>query len=207
MPIVITSEELITSKNKLQFKGFFVDTNIVILKQDPFGESNITSNLKRFESVQVAIQSLKSSGFIPYSTLPVILEYYKHIQYNSYTLFFEKQRYDPKDFKYQKKNNLNFQEYLGVRLKLVKRIFNKTFPLSNVNQNYDTLFDDYNFIDLDFGDHLLINIVSNVKQELKMIFSNDKDFYSLTDDYFLITTNRWILNQAKSDRKLYSQKF
>lgn len=207
MPIVLTSEQLL-SANNLHFEGFFVDTNIVILNQDPFAESNISKNTQRFESVQTSIQSLKSDGYIPYSTIPVILEYYKHIQYNSYTLRLSK-KFSTRDFKDAKNNNPDFREYWKAQMEQFKRVFKKTFPLFEVNKNYKNLLNGFNYLDLDldFGDHLLVNIVSNVKQELKIIYSNDKDFFSLPDDYFLITSDQKILVQAEAENKLYTQKF
>ena len=207
MPIVITAKELIKHKAKFSIQGFFIDTNIVILTKDPFSESSISPNTYKFESVQIAIELLKSKGFIPYSTLPVILEYYKHIQFNTYTLYLQKEKYNARDFKNRKHNDLEFKELWENRMKQFKKTFKKTFPLFEVNESYQNLLDEFNFVDLDFGDHLLINIVSKVKQSLKIIFSNDIDFYSLSDDYFLITTNKNILNKAKAERKLFSQKF
>ncbi len=177
------------------------------MAKDPFSESSFPKNINRFESVQIAIELLKSRGFIPYSTLPVILEYFKHIQFNTYTLYLQKEKYNAKDFKNKKHNDLMFKEIWENRMKQFKRTFKKTFPLFEANESYQNLLDEFNFVDLDFGDHLLINIVSKVKQSLKIIFSNDIDFYSLSDDYFLITTNKNILNKAKAERKLFSQKF
>lgn len=207
MPVVITPEELLNSKNTLHFNGFFVDTNIVILNQDPFGESTRPEKTFLFESVQEAVQNLKSDGLIPYSTIPVILEYYKFIQYNSFTLYLNKKRFSTKDFKEAKKNNPRFAEKWETQMKPFKRVFNKTFPLFEIDLKYNNLVDKYNFEEIDFGDHLLINVVTQAKSELKMIFSNDMDFYTLSDEYFLITTNNKILTQAKIDKKHFKQLF
>lgn len=207
MPVVITPEQLLDSKNKLHFKGFFVDTNIVILNQDPFGESTLPGKTFLFETVQESIQKLKSYGFVPYSTIPVILEYYKFIQYHSFILYLNKKKFSSKEFKEAKNSNSSFAEKWETQMKPFKRLFKKYFPLFEIDLQYSHLLDEFNFNEIDFGDHLLLNIAIKAKSELRIIFSNDRDFYSLPDDFFLLTANKRILSQARSDKKLYSQIF
>lgn len=57
---------------------------------------------------------------------------------------------------------------------------------------------------VDFGDHVLFNTVMSLEKTMHYIFSNDSDFYSFPEDFFLLTTNQKILNQAKSDKRLYA---
>lgn len=204
MPIVITPEDFILYKQSLKFEGFFVDTQIIIYNQDPFGKSTLSQNLKtKYEEVQTTIHKLKSSSLKAYSSLPVLFEYYKHIQINSYMLFLTKNKFDDQDFKYQKKNNSGFTSQWESQMKLFKRIFLRSFPVFDYNINGDILINNFNFMNMDFGDHFLSHIVSKVDKKVKAIFSNDSDFYSLQDDIFLITTNSLVISQAKQEKKYF----
>jgi hypothetical protein len=202
MSVVISPEDFILHKKSLNFEGFFVDTQIIIYNQDPFGKST-TENTKIYEEVQNAIHNLKSSSLKAFSTFPVLFEYYKHIQINSYLLYLRKTKFDDLDFKKQKRNNIDFALMWESQMKSFKRIFLKIFPIYDYNTNSNDLLNNFDFMNLDFGDHFLAYIVKNVDKRLKAIFSNDSDFYSLQDDILLITTNPLVIKKSKQEDKYY----
>jgi hypothetical protein len=203
MPSVITPDDFILNKQSLSLEGFFVDTQIIIYYQDPFGKSAFENLKVRYEEVQASIHKLKSSSLKAYSTIPVLFEYYKHIQINSYMLYLEKSKFDDRDFKNQKKNNFDFALQWESQMKLFKKTFLRTFPIYDFNINGNDLLNNFDFMNLDFGDHFLVYIVQNADKRLKAIFSNDSDFYSIPDDNFLITTNPAVIKQSKQEGKYY----
>lgn len=202
MSVVISPEDFILHKKSLDFEGLFVDTQIIIYNQDPFGKST-TENTRIYEDVQNAIHSLKSSSLKAYSTFPVLFEYYKHIQINSYIHYLRKDKFDLLDFKEQKRNNLDFALMWESQMKLLKKVFLKTFPVYDFDTNSNDLLNNFDFMNLDFGDHFLVYIVQNAHKKLKAIFSNDSDFYSISDNRLLITLNQSVINQAKKQGKYY----
>jgi hypothetical protein len=202
MPQVIDAVELMLRKIKLPTEAFFVDTNIVITFKDPFSYSGIdSSQAKQNETVTQAIRSFKSTGTIPYSGLATTLEYYKYVQVGCYKLFTGKEKFDPKDFKHLRDNDINFMQIWDTQIKEFRRVFTKTFPIFKFVSHPEEI-ESFTNTSIDFGDHLLISLVSSDKN-IRTIFSNDFDLYLDDRDFFLLTTNSKIVAQAKSDDKLW----
>jgi hypothetical protein len=204
MPVVIKPEQFLKNKKSLSFEGFFVDNNIIISFQDPFGRSSLQPLF--FEETQKSIHNLKAIGYKSVSIVSVALEYYKYIQYHSYTLYFQKYKFDPQDFKKKKNDDPIFSDTWAKQMKTFKKLFLKTFPLMNSFSVLNNI-SDFNFNQMDFGDHLLFKTLEDTSASFKVVFSNDKDFYSLPDDNFLITLNPEVLRIAKENKKLYEQIF
>ncbi len=204
MPVVIEPELFLKNKESLKFEGFFVDTNIIISYQDPFSKSFLQPLF--FEETQESIHNLKSAGYKTYSMVSVALEYYKYIQYNSYTLYFRQKKFDTQDFKLKKNDDVVFSDTWSRHMKTFKKLFTKAFPFKNsiIALNNISEFDHAN---MDFGDHLMFKTLMDSVNSFKAVFSNDKDFYSLPDDIFLITLNPEVLRIAQQDKKLYQQIF
>ena len=204
MPVVIKPVSFLENKKSLSFEGFFVDTNIIISYQDPFGQSSLKPD--HYERIQESIHLLKSIGYKTFSTISVALEYYKHIQYNSYTLYFQKNKFDSRDFKLKKINHPVFSDTWSRQMKSFKKLFSKAFPF--YDKSIGTIdINSFDFLNMDFGDHLLLNTLEGASSSFKAVFSNDKDFYNISDDIFLITLNSEVLSLAQKDKKLHQQLF
>ena len=78
------------------------------------------------------------------------------------------------------------------------------FEVFTPSVNIFDLIDSYNQMDCDFGDHLLHFYSQELKTEYNSIFSYDKDFYNLPDDFYFITTNREVIIRAMAEGKLIS---
>lgn len=81
-------------------EAFFVDTNIIIAFEDPFGRSiDNPSIAKRNEEISRIVLYLKSLTFKGYTTITVALEYYKHIQVGFFNVHTDREHFDSEQFK------------------------------------------------------------------------------------------------------------
>lgn len=191
--------------NRLGCKAFFADTNILIDFRDQFSRSLDSAEIKlRIETIQRAVNALKSSGIITYSTLSAAIEYYKHIQ-NGFFRSYNQQDipFKPSDFKHLRQTDTNFANGWNLQIKKFTETFDKKFPIYNLNTRQNLNIREMSS-EVDFGDFALYAIVRHVETSNKYIFSNDGDFYNFTDVH-LFTTNAQIINQATNDGRLYKQ--
>jgi hypothetical protein len=189
-------------KKSLPFEGFFIDANIIIHAEDPFSKSSYDNREAELNSNSTFVLGrLKQLSFKVFSTYSVASEYYKYIQYNYYTAFLQKPKFDIRDFKKQRDENIDFMNGWDAQMKKFKRIFNSKYPIySSIVYNND-LIQSFNFNSIDFGDHLIIKAAEQVDKKFRAIFSNDKDFYSIGDDYYLVTLDQSLIERAKKEGK------
>jgi len=207
MAIVIDAKDILDNKKELPTEAFFVDTNIVILFKDPFGSYSQSSyREKEAEEIQKILHEIRSRLQLNvYSTRSIALEYYKYIQngsIRSYNLV-NNANYLPLQLKELRRDNQNFAEMWELRMKEFLKTFRKNFPIFKEEIDGTNILSDFNFENMDFGDHLLYKTVINCEPENRCIFSNDADFYSISDDLFLLTTNSKVIKQAGIDGKLF----
>jgi hypothetical protein len=123
MPIVIDANSLINETRRLPTEAFFVDTNIIIDFTDPFGISTTKPTVEdRVRKITKIVGRLKST-YKSFSTFSVAMEYYKHIQFNTYTLYNETKKLDIENFKKLKSNDIEFMQICDSQV----RGFRKTF--------------------------------------------------------------------------------
>jgi len=203
MAIVIDGLALLKDKRRLPTEAFFVDTNIVIAFKDPFGQSSIDLDVQR-RNLQISeiILFLKSNGFKGYSTISVALEYYKYIQVSFFNLQTESQKFDSGRFKELRDNNAEFMIRWDHQISVFKKVFRKNFPLFEASPPLERLVSTFEGSKADFGDHTLFHSVMSCARNLRCIFSNDADFYTYLDEFYLLTTNQKLIRQAKNDKKL-----
>ena len=122
MAIVVDIFKDIENKKSLPFEGFFIDTNILIISEDPFSK---TSYDKKTEELNIkstlVLGRLKQLSYQVFTTPSVALEYYKYIQYNSYTTILQKEKLDTRDFKKQRNENPDFRTGWNAHMKNFKR--------------------------------------------------------------------------------------
>jgi hypothetical protein len=202
MALVIDAIDLTNRKVKLPTEAFLVDTNIIIDFKDPFGISSVDPRyaITNAEIVQV-VQYLKSHHTC-FTTISVMMEYYKHIQYNHYIREMIAQKFDANDFKIQRAKNANFKFGWELYLKDLKRLFKRNFQIYNPEIEILDLINTFDGSIVDIGDHILYKYSLIKTMKINSIFSRDKDFYSLPDDFYFITTNKDIIALAQRERKL-----
>jgi hypothetical protein len=189
--------------NHLGCKAFFADTNVLIDFRDQFSRSLDSPEKKRgIEAIQRAVNALKGSGIVAYSTLSAAIEYYKHIQYGFFRSYSQEDiPFKTDRFKALRQNDPNFANGWNLHIKKFTETFDKKFPIYKIhipqNLNVREMSSE-----VDFGDFALYAIVRHAEASNKYIFSNDGDFYSFTDVH-LFTTNGKIINQATNDGRLY----
>lgn len=208
MAIVIDAKDILVNKKELPTEAFFVDTNVVLDFKDPFGISSTNKHdEERIQLVQSVMHDLRSRlQTKPYSTTDTALEYYKHIQNKTISLYKDINRIEKlsfQDLKNLRKNEHHFRAAWENQMKVFVKTFKKTFPIFQKAILIDNILSDFNFENMDFGDHLLYKTVINCEPENRCIFSNDADFYSISDDLFLLTTNSKVIKQAGIDGKLF----
>lgn len=208
MAIVIDAKDILVNKKELPTEAFFVDTNIVVLFKDPFGISSTNKHdEERIQLVQSVMHDLRSRlQTKPYSTTDTALEYYKHIQNKTISLYKDINRIEKlsfQDLKNLRKNEHHFRAAWENQMKVFVKTFKKTFPIFQKAILIDNILSDFNFENMDFGDHLLYKTVINCEPNYRCIFSNDADFYSISDDIYLLTTNNKVIKQAVNEGKLF----
>ncbi|MFA7361771.1 MAG: hypothetical protein WC139_12120 [Candidatus Kapaibacterium sp.] len=211
MPQVIDGDSLLKNIKGLPTEAFFVDTNIVIAYKDPFAAALKNPSLEKYnDKVSELLDKLKSEGFKAYSTLSVVLEYYKYIQVNFYKVYKssatgkETFSLDSEDFKKLKTNDSDFITKWKIYLESFKKPFKKNIIIIDKTLIPKNVLDSFEGTKIDFGDHLLYEIVKTYPK-YKCIFTNDLDFYSIDDDdLYIITFNKGIIRKAKTDKKLFN---
>jgi hypothetical protein len=203
MALVIDALNLIAAKKRLPTEAFFVDTNVLLDYQDPFGRSLDTPRIRRSsEEITKVMQYLRSQGVKSRTISAVALEYYKHIQVGFYQVHTDK-KFDAEDFKKLRNNNIEFMDRWDSQISIFKKLFTKTFPLCDVGDLPSDLLSSFKGSEADFGDHLLWKSVQSLAEPLRCIFSGDNDFYSFPDEVFLLTINQRIIESASADGKLF----
>ncbi|MBI3193655.1 MAG: hypothetical protein HYZ34_04190 [Ignavibacteriae bacterium] len=206
MAIVIDALKSVREKKRLPTEAFFVDTNIVIAYKDPFGRSLDSKYATENEQVTEVVRRLKSFSLISFSTISVALEYFKHIQvgffYKMHTG--EKINYTTEQFKKLRESNIEFMNGWDLQLKLFNKLFVKVFPPYQLGIPIENLIQNFRGSQVDFGDHLLFSVMMSCKPEQHCVFSNDSDFYSFEENFYLLTTNKRIIEQASKEEKLLS---
>jgi hypothetical protein len=205
MAIVLDALELVHDKKRLPTEAFFVDTNIVLDYADPFGRSlDRDSFARRNAEAREIIHWLKSQHHQAFSTISVALEFYKVIQVGFYQIFVDKTslkvtptRFDPEHFKRLRKSDVDFIERWNLQLRGFRRAFTKWFPVFHPQFEVSRLMQDFDGSQVDFGDHVLHLLVLASGEKRKCVFSNDADFASYPDDFYLLTTNPTILKSRK----------
>ena len=204
MAIVIDALKLVNAKKRLPKEAFFVDTNVVIDFKDPLGRTNDSRSLaKRHGEVSVVISYLKSSRIAALATIGVVLEYYKNIQYGFYLARAQKERFDNLDFKRLRDEDLEFMDAWDLQMKALKRTFTRNFPLYDASPAAVPTVSNFQGGSVDFGDHLLYATVMTAPESSRCVFSNDGDFYSFSDQIYLLTTNGKIIGKANREGKLF----
>ncbi|MCU0427084.1 MAG: hypothetical protein MUF71_15810 [Candidatus Kapabacteria bacterium] len=191
--------------NHLGCKAFFADTNILIDFRDQFSRSLDSAEIKRrVETIERAVNALKGSGIVAYSTLSTAIEYYKHIQHGFFRSYNQKDIPFKTDyFKELRQNDPDFAHGWNLQIKRFTETFDKKFPIYKLDTPQNLNVREMSS-EVDFGDFALYAIVRHVEASNKYIFSNDGDFYNFTDVH-LFTTNAKIINQAINDGRLYKQ--
>lgn len=209
MPQVIDGDSLLKNIKGLPSEAFFVDTNIVIAYKDPFSASYKNPTLEKLNNSVTELLNCLKTDFKSYTTFSVALEYYKHIQVNSYKIYkcgISKKPsvpFNPEDFKNLKENDLTFLAAWELYVKEFKKPFKKNFVILDKPLIAKDVFDTFEGTKIDFGDHLLYEIVKTFPK-YKCIFTNDSDFYSIEDDdLFIITFNSRIISKARTEMKLF----
>lgn len=210
MPTVIDGDLLLKNIKRLPSEAFFVDTNIIIAYKDPFAAALKKSSLEKYnDKVSELLDKLKSAGFKAYSSLSVVLEYYKYIQVNSYKVYKysstgdETLSFDSEDFKKMKRSDTRFISAWKIYLESFKKPFIKNIIILDKTLIPKDIFVTFEGTKIDFGDHLLYE-VAKLYPKYKCIFTNDSDFYSIDDDnLFIITFNGSMISKAKTDKKMY----
>lgn len=203
MAIVIDGLALIKNKKRLPTEAFFVDTNIVVAFKDPFGQSNVDAYIQqRNEQIAGVISYLKSGGIMGYSTITIALEYYKYIQVGFFNIQTDSKRFDLERFKELRDSDPEFMIRWHHQISVFKKVFKKNFPLFEASPPLERLVTTFEGGKADFGDHILFHSVMSCQSDLRCIFSNDADFYTYSDELYLLTTNREIIHIAKAESKL-----
>jgi len=210
MPI-IDALEFVRNKKRLPTEAFFVDTNVVLDYADPFGRSlDRASFSRRNEETRSVMHWLRSDHKQAYTTVSVALEYYKAIQVGFYQIFVDQTNpksnpspFDAQNFKRLRNSDPQFIESWSNQLKVFKRTFTKSFPLYNANFDLSVFLSDFDGNMLDFGDHVLFQSAMSCEPEFRCIFSNDADFYSVSDVSYLLTTNSKVIARGKKDSRVW----
>jgi len=203
MAIVIDAESLLEDKKRLPTEAFFVDTNIIIDYADPFGDSTTYPSLEKRNILITKVLNRVKSQHKCFSTITVTIEYYKHIQVNFYNLHTQEKKFDNEHFKELRNNDVEFIERWEVQMKKFKRLFQKNFPLYSSHIPVSELWDTYKPSEVDFGDHTLYATIMASAENYKCVFSNDSDFYTFSDELYLLTTNNKLIKRARDDNKIY----
>lgn len=203
MAFVIDANDLTSKKAKLPTIAFLVDTNIVIDFKDPFGRTSVDLHYAQINTeIRKAIEHLKSHHKC-FSTLSVAIEYYKYLQVNYYKIALAKDNFSPDDFKLQRNNNSDFIAGWELHIRNFQRLFKKNFEIYNLPIDIYDLLNTFDGKLADFGDQILYKYSLIDRINLNCIFSRDKDFFNLPDDFYLITIDKNIISTAKSNNKLY----
>ena len=206
MPKVIDAFDYIKNKKKLPTEAFFVDTNIIIAFADPFSLALTNPSLEeRYEKINQVLQYFKSiDGTRSYSTIVNCLEYYKHIQVNYYNIQ-TNQKYNSLDFKNLLDTNTSFANGWQKQISVFERLFyKKNFQVIDSNINQKEIIQGFGLSGVDFGDFTTYKIVMSQASKYRCIFSNDKDFYSLPDDFYFVTIRKSLIEKAKAEGKLFT---
>lgn len=184
-------------------EAFFVDTNIIIAFEDPFGRSiDNPSIAKRNEEISRIVLYLKSLTFKGYTTITVALEYYKHIQVGFFNVHTDREHFDSEQFKRLRDSDLDFMTRWDHQMKVFRKVFEKKFPFYTTAPDLTKLLLTFEGTKVDFGDHALFHSVMSCAEKVHCIFSNDADFIVYPDELFLLTTNPKIVRTAKQGNKL-----
>lgn len=203
MAIVIDGLKLVNLKKRLPKEAFFVDTNVVIDYVDPFGRSfEDDVRAARNRDVTQVIGSLKRTAQA-HSTIGVIAEYYKHIQVGFYRSDPDRKHFDPERFKELRDNDPDFMNRWDFWMEEIKKTFRKKFPVYSTSPDALEVLDSFRGGEADFGDHLLFKAIMAAPAGMWCVFSNDGDFFSFSDDLYLLTTNEKIIKTAYEEGKLY----
>jgi hypothetical protein len=210
MAIVIDALDIVHNRKSLPVEGFFVDTQMIIYYKDPFGKSGYKDRI--FDNLNInareTLQYLKGQ-YKTFSTLSVALEYYKYLQVNSYLLYkqttanHQNIKFDSDDFKNLRENDVTFRGTWEKYLESFKKVFTKNFQLVDISFDTNNILTSFKGTEMDFGDHLLYNVVTNSNAKYHCVFSNDIDFYSCPDDVFFLTFNNKAMGKEKLENKLY----
>lgn len=209
MPIVIDGDTLSKNVKRLPKEAFFIDTNILISFKDPFAASYKNASKEKLNSKYTELLLLlKSTGFNSYTTFSVALEFYKYVQVNSYIIYksgLSKNssiKFDTSDFKKLREVDQQFMTTWDLQIKSFNKLFSKNFIIIDESMNPKIVLSEFLGSQIDFGDHLLYEVVK-LYPKYKCIFTNDSDFYSIDDDdLHIITFNKNMITQAKSDDNL-----
>lgn len=202
MAQVIDALDLVSNQKRLPTEAFFVDTNIIINYKDPFGSSYKDKRFEKLNEDTTEVLVHLKSLYKAFTTLSVSQEYYKYIQINSYKLYKQTKEFKLQDFKKLRETDISFMNIWEKYLKQFKTVFTKNFKIIDKEFNGEDIIIEFKGSLADFGDHLLFYTMK-YEGVNKCIFSNDSDFYSYTDDFFLLTLNKNIINLAKQDKKIY----
>jgi hypothetical protein len=203
MAIILDALDIVRNKKRLPVEAFFVDTNVIINYEDPFSRTlDDIARARINEDLTEALQGLKGMGYDRFTTPSVALEYYKHIQVSYYQVF-TNGKFNIEDFKKRREEDIGFMAGWDLQIKTFKKLFKKKFPIVTTNIQSEQLIDSFKGEEIDFGDHLLSSFVLSLPSAQQCVFSNDSDFYKFPDQLFVLTTNPYIIKQAKFDKKLY----
>ena len=179
MATQISLEAVLGSGPPPELGAVFVDTNIVIRYENPFGFINAAQNYRIVHSVN----QLKSRYPVHAATITAV-EYYKYMQVGYYNIFIQTQpgnfrKYSTALFKKMRTHHAAFAEGWQLRLKSFRKTFAKHFPPppGNGPSGYSaSLLGEFSGKNIDFGDHLLIAAARQVPASA--ILTTDKDFLS-----------------------------
>lgn len=198
MAIVIDALKLVRDKKRLPTEAFFVDTNIVVAYLDPFSQSSFDTQLEKSNvELREIIPALKGSGVKPFSTLSIALEFYKYVQVTFYKIESGKDKFDLGDFKEHRDNDIDFMTRWDNQIKVFQRTFVKTFPLYIHPALSPDVIKSFKGSRYDFGDPLISSVVFQCAEKMCCIFSNDSDFLAFSDELFLLTSNKKIIEAAR----------
>jgi hypothetical protein len=168
MAIVIDAQQLVRNKTGLPTEAFFVDTNVLLDINDPFGLSLSDVMLaQRNEILSDIVHRLKSAdGVRSFSTLSVALEYYKHIQVGFYQTQVNKApgarealKFSTTEFKRLRDSDAQFMLGWELQLKLFKKTFSKNYQIYDASPQVSDVLSTFQGSKVDFGDHLLFKTV------------------------------------------------
>ncbi|MDP1676383.1 MAG: hypothetical protein Q8L88_05900 [Bacteroidota bacterium] len=204
MAIVIDAMSIVENKKRLPCEAFFVDTNILIDYKDPFSTSLEDRRIALLNAeLSKVLHYLKSLSLVSHTTVSVAVEYYKHLQVGYYRTQTGSLKFETNEFKKQRANDIAFFTGWDLQIKTFKKLFIKNFPIHFDSTFTPDILETFEGSKVDFGDHLLYNYMISCPEALRCIFTNDSDFYSYEGEFYLLTTNKKIISQARADKKLF----
>ena len=204
MATVIDVASYVELKRRLPVEAFFIDTNIVIAAIDPFGASLDEPYKTKYTEIQPVLQMLRSAQQVKcfYSSI-VAWEYYSHIRW----MFFKTQnqgvKFSTGQFKALREASAEFLHGWEGQLKAFNKAFGKRFVFFEPSAYSKDWFKAYSGTEVDLGDAMIVHQVMGASESQRCVFSNDGDFLKFDEQFYLLTTNRKIIEDARKKGNLF----